>query len=222
MNLYKMKLAASVSLMSMLVSMPALSSQQFSLSGEQPTAVVELAGVTDGMYIVRLSDQPIATYDGGVAGLQATSARANGKKKLNTKSKAAKKYQAHLRGKQKAILDKAGKQFGRKLSTKYDYHHAINGFAVALTVDEAKALKNMDGVVSVQREREEIMLTDVGPAWIGAPEVWSNGNLSTQGEGMVIAVLDSGINSDQNQNFRTRYQNGDGYEHTNHPWRKLN
>ena len=163
----------------------------------QPEAVVDLAGATDGMFIVRLAEPPVATYEGGIQGLAPTSAKANGRKKLNTKSKAAKKYEAHLKKRQQDVLADASEKFDRSLSPTYTYQHAINGFAVQLSVDEAKALKSMDGVVSVQRERLEYPLTDVGPEWIGAPEIWSNGNIATQGEGMVVAVFDSGVNSDQ-------------------------
>ncbi len=225
----KFKLAANVSSIAFIIGITSVNAAQnqpvnsaqfdansFSLSGKQATVTGELKSDTDGIYIVRLEDQPIATYDGNsdaaAQGYAATSARANGKTKLDTKSKSAKEYRKYLKQKQSKALDKASAAFGRTLNSKYDYQHAINGFAVALTVDEAKALATMDGVVSVQAERNERMLTDVGPAWIGAPEIWNDHKIGSKGEGMVIAVFDSGINSDH-PSFADI--GGDGYNHTN-------
>ena len=221
----KFKLASNVGALAFIVGITSVNAAQnaaqfdassLSLSGQQPTVTGELKSDTDGMYIVRLADQPIATYDGNsnaaLQGYAATSARANGKTKLDTKSKSAKEYQKYLKQKQRKTLDTASAAFGRTLNSKYDYQHALNGFAVALTVDEAKALATMDGVVSVQAERNERLLTDVGPAWIGAPEIWNDPKIGSKGEGMVVAVFDTGINSDH-PSFADI--GGDGYNHTN-------
>ncbi len=175
-------------------------------------ATVELSGHTSGMFLVRLADPAVAVYDGGIKGYPATSARANGKNKFESSSPAAKKYQKRLEQQQRKALKSAAKKFGRDLQVNYTYQHAVNGFAVELTADEAKALANMDGVVSVQRERVEHITTDVGPTWIGAPEVWNSNISGSQGEGLVVAVFDSGVNSDH-PSFEDI--SGDGYDHTN-------
>ena len=168
----KLALTAAIGAVLTLSGVTSVSAAELELSANQPTEAVGVAvASTAGMYIVRLSAPPVATYEGGISGFQATSAKANGRNKLDTNSKSAKKYQKFLREQQKELLGNAGKKFGRKLDTKFDYQHAINGFALELTVAEAKAMASMDGVVSVQRERMEELLTDVGPAWIGAPEL---------------------------------------------------
>jgi len=113
---------------------------------------------------------------------------------------------------QAEVLDKASSMVGRQLVTEYDYQHAINGFALQLSLDEAKALGSINGVVSVQRERMEHLTTDVGPAWINAPKIWNKNNGGTRGEGQVIAVFDSGINHDHPSFAAT---GGDGYTHEN-------
>ncbi len=170
------------------------------------------SNITSNMYIVRLEEPAIALYDGGIGDLEATSARANGKTKLDTRSKAAKKYGRYLKDRQNDVLSKAGSMFSRSLNPRYNYQHAINGFAVELSVEEAKAMASMEGVVSVQRERMEHLLTDVGPQWIDAPEIWASNSDGPKGEGMVVAVLDSGINSDH-PSFADI--GGDGYDHEN-------
>ena len=182
------------------------------LDANQSSITAGSAFDTEGMYIVRLKDAPIATYDGSIRGYEATSAKAKGERRLNTNSKAARNYEKFLKKQQQDLLGKAGKSFGRQLETKFEFQHAVNGFAVELSAEEAKSLRSMDGVASVDRERMEYLTTDAGPAWIGAPSIWGNKPNSTQGEGVVIAVLDSGINSDH-PSFADI--GSDGYNHTN-------
>ena len=167
---------------------------------------------SDTTYLVRLTDPSVATYQGGIAGYAATSAKATGAERLDTNSAASRKYERRLKKVQRAVLEKAGRAFGRNLATKYDYQHAINGFAIELTESEAKTLGKMEGVSSVQRERAERILTDVGPQWIEAPAIWEAKKNGSMGEDLVIAVLDSGINSDH-PSFAA--VGGDGYVHTN-------
>ena len=209
---FNLRLASVVSAVVMLSGMTTVSAAELEVSANQPSEALATRRVSDDMYIVRLADPAIATYNGGISGYPATSAKANGQKRLDTKSKAAKKYEKRLKAEQRKLLDTASSTFGRTLNTKYDYQHAINGFAVSLTPAEAKAMGSMAGVVSVQRERMEHLLTDSGPAWIGAPDLWSNGSNSTKGEGVVVAILDTGINSDH-PSFAD--VGGDGYNHTN-------
>ena len=209
---FKLALTAATTAVVMLSGVTAVNAGDLKLAAQQPSVVSELNSDTDGMYIVRLTDAPVATYEGGVRGLAATSAKANGQNRLNTKSKAARNYEKFLEKQQKNLLGTAGKAFGRQLETKFEFQHAVNGFAVELTVEEAKAMRSMDGVASVDRERMEHLTTDAGPAWIGAPSIWNNKPSSTRGEGAVIAVLDTGVNSDH-PSFADI--GGDGYDHTN-------
>ena len=53
----------------------------------------------------------------------------------------------------------------------------------------------MPGVLSVAASRSYELQLDAGPAVIGAPDIWNGvNNLPTRGEGMVIGIIDSGIN----------------------------
>ncbi|MCZ7669563.1 MAG: hypothetical protein M5U34_21495 [Chloroflexi bacterium] len=52
----------------------------------------------------------------------------------------------------------------------------------------------------VVRETIEEILTDAGPTWIGADGIWDGSGapagLNSKGEGVVVAILDTGINSE--------------------------
>jgi uncharacterized repeat protein (TIGR01451 family) len=84
-----------------------------------------------------------------------------------------------------------------------------------LSPDEAKALQSAPGIKKVTRERFEVMETDAGPQWIGAPSIWMgppNNVAHSKGEGVVVAILDSGINH-MHPSFAEI--GGDGYNHVN-------
>ena len=98
---FKLALTAATTAVVMLSGVTAVNAGDLKLAAQQPSVVSELNSDTDGMYIVRLTDAPVATYEGGVRGLAATSARANGQNRLNTKSKAARNYEKFLKKQQK-------------------------------------------------------------------------------------------------------------------------
>lgn len=186
-------------------------------------------------YIVRLKDMALATYDGSIAGLAATNPRvakkdlfaklANSKMsaqqvrdelRLDTKSKEAVQYTNFLENKQQEFLTQATSKLGKQANVVYKYKNAINGMALKLTQAEAAKLATLSGVAFIERERMEQMDTDTGPIHIGATKVWEGeGPTATNmGEGVIIGVIDSGVNSDH-ASFAD--VGGDGYDHTN-PW----
>ncbi|MGB1262096.1 MAG: S8 family serine peptidase [Cognaticolwellia sp.] len=186
-------------------------------------------------YIVRLKDLPIATYDGSVAGLAATnpqiakkslfSSLAKSKKssqeirkelRLDLKAEEAVAYSNYLDGKHQAFLSKASSKLGNDLDVSYKYKNAFNGMAVRLTQAEAQKLSKLADVAYVERERMEHIETDTGPIHIGATQVWDGEGQSAvnMGEGVIIGVIDSGVNTDH-PSFADI--GGDGYDHTN-PW----
>lgn len=187
------------------------------------------------IYIVRLKNQPIATYNGSVEGFSATNPQiakkalfsklVNSKKssqqirkelRLDLNAPEVKAYSNFLEGKQQDFISKANSKVGGNLTVVYKYKNAFNGMAVSLTQAEAAQLANLSEVDYVERERIEYMDTDTGPIHIGATEVWSGEGQSAvnMGEGVIIGVIDSGVNTDH-PSFAD--VGGDGYDHTN-PW----
>ncbi len=222
------KKITTIALASLSLSLPMLASAaDFSRSLQQPERIKSVgpgregakAGVSEGdpaVYIVQFKDPAVAAYKGGIAGFKATSTKVTGERFLNARSKASKDYAQYLASKQTAFAKETRQAFGRDVAVTHTYRHALNAAAMELTADEARALEKRPDVKSVSRERQEVPLTDVGPSWIGAPSVWRGndalGISGSKGEGTVVAILDSGINSDH-PSFADI--GGDGYDHTN-------
>lgn len=172
------------------------------------------------MYIVSLADPPLALYAGGVVSkagrpLPPTSPQATGAARLDDASPAARVYLAHLAERQAAVLAVGSGLAKRALEPVFRYTHTGNGFALELSADEAEALRALPGVVAVEPEWVERPLADAGPGWIGADRLWTANVptiLGTRGEGVVVGVIDTGINEGHPAFAATA---ADGYAHTN-------
>jgi subtilisin family serine protease len=124
-------------------------------------------------------------------------------------------YLLRLDAQRRDVLEAAANLLGRDLAPLHAYRHATNGMALKLTQSEAQRLATLPGVVRVRRERTEHILTDAGPQWIGADKLWTgqdSGIAATKGEGVVIGIVDTGINPTHPSFAATA---GDGYTHTN-------
>ncbi|HID49387.1 MAG TPA: hypothetical protein EYP40_07240, partial [Chromatiales bacterium] len=178
--------------------------------------VVKSRTRSDGrsIYLIRLEQAPVASYRGGLRGLASTSPEVMGELKLDVRSAEARAYRAFLEDRQEQILDAITQRVGHEPETVYRYYYGNNGMAVWLTADEAAQVRELPGVISVQRDTKRQLHTDAGPAWIGASDLWAgSGGLSpTQGEGIVMGVIDTGINP-SNPSFAD--VGADGYDHTN-------
>lgn len=169
-----------------------------------------------GRYIVQLEDDALATYQGGIAGLEATSPMASGDTELDLNSEASVAYLNYLEKEQVAFLSATANALDRSVEPVYQYKHALNGVVLVLTPEEAAAVAKLPGVKHIERDVAQSLTTDAGPAWIGAPSIWDGsavpGMDGTQGEGVIVGIVDSGINMDHPSFAAT---GGDGYTHTN-------
>lgn len=169
-------------------------------------------------YIVLLEGDSLSSYRGGLPGLAATNPAARGETKLDAKSPASVAYLLYLAGRHAETIATMEQALGHGVDVIYRYDVVLNGLAVRLTAQEAKAVAGLPGVIGVQRETIEQPDTDVSVPWIGAPSIWDGsavpGGIGTRGEGVIVGVLDTGINSDH-ASFADL--GGDGYDHTN-PW----
>jgi subtilisin family serine protease len=150
----------------------------------------DLTASPNGVYIVQMVDNPVVAYEGGINGLKAT-APGNGQK-IDPNSPKVANYVAYLDGKHDQALSRAGG--GQKL---YDYTYSFNGFAALLSLDQAKALATVEGVLRVTPD--ELQQLDTSSTWkfleLNAPGgLWDQlGGVANAGEGMIIGIVDSGV-----------------------------
>ncbi|MGH3713334.1 MAG: S8 family serine peptidase [Micromonosporaceae bacterium] len=167
-------------------------------------------------YLVRLTDPPLAAYRGGVAGIPGTSPVVAQGNRLDVSSPASRAYLRYLAGRQSATRLAITQAISRAVTPKFSYRYAYHGMALALTESEAARVRGVPGVASVRREFTRKITTDAGPAWIGAPAIWSGaatgGRPGSKGEGVVVGVVDTGVNHDH-PSFAD--VGGDGYDHEN-------
>lgn len=167
-------------------------------------------------YIVQLAEAPLAGYRGGTPGLAPTNPAATDKTRLDVGSAASKAYLSHLASLHKTAEAGIEKALGRSVERQHDYRYAYNGFSVELTEAESAKVDRLPAVAQVQKSFKRKLLTDAGPEWIGAKSVWSGEQTGdrpgTKGEGVVVGVIDTGINHDHPAFADV---GGDGYDHTN-------
>ncbi|TKY70883.1 Subtilisin protease SBT1.2 [Spatholobus suberectus] len=78
----------------------------------------------------------------------------------------------------------------------FSYSNVVDGFAVKLTPEEAKALQEKEEVVSARPERTFSLHTTHTPSFLGLQQglgLWNNSNF---GKGIIIGILDTGIKPD--------------------------
>lgn len=154
--------------------------------------VLQLAHADDVRrpYIVQLSDKPVASYTGGVAGLAATQPAPGQRIALDTTAVNA--YTDYLVRKQAAVKAQVA-----SAPVLYDYQVALNGFAALLTDDEVRTLQANGSVASVTADTPRRPLTSYTPTFLGleGPDgLWAKlGGRDKAGENVVIGIIDSGI-----------------------------
>jgi subtilisin family serine protease len=172
----------------------------------QAAGPAESRASANGIYIVQMDDLPAVSYTGGVAGLPATKApRGN---KIDPNSPTVAGYAAFLDGRHNEAVARVG---GRKL---YDYRYSFNGFAAALTVAQAEALRTAPGVLAVTKDELVSGDTSSTPSFLGLDQLgglWDDtGGVQDAGEGVIVGIIDSGI-WPENESFSDRTgTNGNG------------
>lgn len=174
----------------------------------------------DGLYMVILDDEPLATYQGDTKDLAATSILSNSKNRLsnrsilNANSPASKKYLAHLKNKRENLMATMSSKMKKQIKPESTYSYALNAFTARFTELEVTQLIKQKNIRKVLKVTPRYLMNDAGPDFINAPEIWNN-SLSehrSKGEGIIIGILDSGI-APAHPSFRE--VSDDGYRHIN-------
>ncbi|HEV7489663.1 MAG TPA: S8 family serine peptidase [Rhodanobacteraceae bacterium] len=165
------------------------------------TAPARIASASSGAqtYLIRFEEPGVLHYSGGISGIPATAIQSTRTRKLDTRSTAARAYQAYLAQQRSLHLAAISQALGRTLSATHSYAITMNGAALTLTPDEASRVARLPGVASVRASRVFALETYRGPEFIGADSVWNGsavpGGIGNRGEGVVVGDIDSGINS---------------------------
>ncbi len=162
----------------------------------------------DYIYIIELEDAPVAANQNMA---QYLGNRQAGQQRNQAQIKS---YVAKLEQQQQVLITNIAKQTNSH-KVVAQYHYALNGIAVRMSQEDAAKVAKLAGVKSISRDKIYKKDTDRGPELVGAPALWQGqvpSLLANQGEGVVIGVIDSGINTDHPSFAEI---SGDGYTHTN-------
>jgi uncharacterized repeat protein (TIGR01451 family) len=166
-------------------------------------------------YLIRLVDPAVPSYRGGESGLAPTEPAPG--TQLDAESGPARAYRGHLEEAQAEFIQRMERTTERDVDVLFRYQYAVNGIAAVLTAEEARAIADDPAVASIAPDQERVLHTDAGPLWQNADALWNAApelGLPTdiRGEGVVIGVIDTGINP-SNPSFADI--GDDGYDHTN-------
>lgn len=156
---------------------------------EEATSLEQYVVNKDGTlgYIVLFEGDSLVKVSGGAKGSAINSIE-------------SRNYLDHLAENRESILSQAEKTIGRSIQVHYVYDVILNGVSVDLTPEEAEALRDVPGIKKVLKDIIHTLDTDAGPAWLGAPEIWDGtavpDEVGTKGEGILVGILDTGINFD--------------------------
>ncbi|NLE83278.1 MAG: S8 family serine peptidase [Chloroflexi bacterium] len=147
-------------------------------------------------FIIQLTEPSLAAYEGGNAIFAAIPRDESGK--LDVESPEAVAYLAHINAGLDAFIAKAEVELGRNLEVLYRYDYVLNGFSARMSVEEAALLRQLPEVYEIYVDEVYQLDTDVSPEFIGVDQIWS-GDATPDGEGskgagMIVGVLDTGIN----------------------------
>ncbi|MCL2919243.1 S8 family serine peptidase [Shewanella litorisediminis] len=169
----------------------------------------------DDLYFMHFPEAPLAL---AYKQLPDTSIMVNGKPngRLNVASRSSQQYLQKLANGRDIQRQRLSSVLGRNLNFEYQYGLLINAATVRLTKEEAAKLEQSNSGVRLEKMQMRHLMTDAGPSFIGGEAVW-NGvgtDLPTKGEGVIVGVIDTGIDADH-PSFTAKAI--DGYEHVN-PW----
>ncbi len=161
------------------------------------------------LHIIVFREPSLAKYQGETASLAAIPRRDG---IIDSDSPEAIQYLAMLRATQTRHQQAIETLLGRPLSVTGSMQHASNAIIAALDPKEAVRVGELAEVTLVEAYAVEELMDDVGHRLIGAPQVWSFGtgvpraalsggmhwvtpaNSAARGEGMVVGIIDTGIN----------------------------
>jgi PKD repeat protein/subtilisin family serine protease len=179
-----------------------------------PTITATVRESRTGLYIIQLTDRPLATYAGGIAGLPATAPAANNTNRLDINTPESTTYLNHLHAQHDNFIAAAESVLNRPLNVQFQYLNVLNALAIYADLAEVQILAELPGVKAIYADEVEELATDVGTSLIGAPTFWNGefGFNEHRGEGIIVGLLDTGVNHEHPSFDQV---DGLGYVHNN-------
>ncbi|WP_137166957.1 S8 family serine peptidase [Salinimonas lutimaris] len=168
-----------------------------------------------GLYIVQLDGEPVSRHARQVNEKKQLSSTSAHQRKLNFDAEQITQYRDQLDAQQQTMTATLTRELdGVQSVTRYQY--AVNALLVKATPEQAEKIARMPGVKRVQPDYKRYLTSDTGPVLIGAQTAWDGDTVNAPqgvlGEGVTVAVFDTGINTDH-PSFAD--VGDDGYNHTN-------
>jgi subtilisin family serine protease len=142
------------------------------------------------VYIVQLRSPSAAEQFAGFSTAFTTKA-SSAPKSFDKNNAAVRSYTSELAAAQDKVLARAGAGTEKI----YSYRYSLNGFAARMTEAQAHKVEHFDEVLRVWEDEIRPLATNYSPQFLGLfePTVGLRGAPGLDGDGVVIAIIDSGI-----------------------------
>jgi subtilisin family serine protease len=140
--------------------------------------------------IVKLQDEPLAVH---VARAGLPPKVKGGRRGLDADSPVAQRHLAKLRDRQARFEDRV-RTVAPRARVGHRLQVVLNALSLTVSRAEVDAIRRLPEVAAVYYDNRQEMLSSATPAYIGAPQVWTQlGGQSQAGENMIIGVIDGGL-----------------------------
>lgn len=154
--------------------------------------LLDRTGTAPVAVMIKLDQDSVAVYRGGVNGLKATSPSVTGHQ-IQPGSAAVRAYVAYLDQKERAFTHDLAQQVPAARVTG-SYRTVYGGVSAIVPANSVRTILGIDGVVAVQRDALRQPLTDSSPEFLNAGPVYTAlGGNTNAGAGVIYGNLDTGV-----------------------------
>ena len=186
-------------LSSLLLAGAAWSDNESRLRESSNTPSIRLAGIDDPgamrkVYIVQLTTPAAAARFATLSNFLTSKTSTTAPPSFDKFAADVQSYTAELGALQDKVLARAGSD----VEQIYSYRYSLNGFAARMTEAQAHKLEHFDEVLRVWEDEIRPLATNFSPQFLGLfePTVGLRGQPGLDGDGVIVAIIDSGITAE--------------------------